>query len=219
MSEHFFIFGDSICFGQGVSISQGWVTKIAQKIDQFNEETGNDILVINTSRNGNTTRLALERIHYDVQSHGVRWLLVQFGLNDCNYWATDKGLPRVSPKSFEADLEEILMRGIRFGAEKIFLNTNHPTRKDKFSQADTPSYDENNQRYNEIIRVVADRYKEHVVFSDIEQTVNARSEQTGEAIDEFLLPDGLHLSLKGHKLYFDTIWPRVQSTILEPSYV
>jgi acyl-CoA thioesterase I len=109
-------FGDSICVGQGVSLFKGWVTKIASGLDLLSQEIGREIVVVNASVNGNTTRQALERMPYEVQSHGVDILLTQFGLNDCNLWLTDGGLPRVSADAFAANLKEIIARGRRFGA-------------------------------------------------------------------------------------------------------
>ena len=122
-------FGDSICNGQGVSIYRGWVTRLSAVAEALSGELGYEIIVVNASVNGSTTRQALERMPYEVQSHGVDILLVQFGLNDCNFWVTDRGLPRVSPEGFEANLVEIIQRGFHFGAKAVFLHTNHPIGK------------------------------------------------------------------------------------------
>ena len=35
-----FFFGDSICFGQGVSIHRGWVTRIASETDKLSPAPG-----------------------------------------------------------------------------------------------------------------------------------------------------------------------------------
>src|SRR3546814_328317 len=119
--------GDAICVGQGVSIHSGGVTRSAQSLDRIAESHNCEVVVTNASVNGNTTRQALERMPYEVQSHGVDILIVQFGLNDCNYWQSDGGLPRVSPAAFAANLKEIVERGRAFGAGRIFLHNNHPT--------------------------------------------------------------------------------------------
>ena len=115
-------FGDSVCVGQGVSLYHGWVTRTAQLLDELSQAAGREVIVINASINGNTTRQALERMPYDVQSHGADVMIVQFGLNDCNHWLTDHGLPRVSTDAYAANLKEIVRRGRRFGAHTVFLN-------------------------------------------------------------------------------------------------
>ena len=84
---------------------QGWVTRVAGQLEDLANETGREIVVANASVNGTTTRQALERMGYEVQSHGVDVLIVQFGMNDCNFWETDRGLPRVSPEAFAGRLE------------------------------------------------------------------------------------------------------------------
>jgi hypothetical protein len=57
-----FFFGDSICFGQGVSPHQVWVARIAADLAATFADAA--ITVQNPSVNGNTTRAALERMPY-----------------------------------------------------------------------------------------------------------------------------------------------------------
>ena len=54
-------FGDSTCVGQGVSLYLGWVTRVAQSLDEVSRKIGREIVVSNQSVNGRTTRQALER--------------------------------------------------------------------------------------------------------------------------------------------------------------
>jgi acyl-CoA thioesterase-1 len=201
-------FGDSICFGQGVSPHKAWVTQISTRLEEVSRNTGREVIVINPSVNGNTTRQALERMSYDVQAHGVDVLLVQFGMNDCNYWPTDRGHPRVSPDSFRANLAEIIARGRTFGAKRVFLNTNHPTLRDAEPMpfADC-TFEASNHAYNELIRQVG--AGEGAEVNDVErafldQTGNGRS-----GLADWLLADGLHLSEAGHDLYHEVVWPGI----------
>jgi len=207
-------FGDSICVGQGVSIHKGWVTRVATRIDEISSRLPHEIVVVNASVNGNTTRQALERMPYDVQSHGVDLLLVQFGMNDCNHWQSDRGLARVSEHGFAANLEEIIERGRCFGARRILLNTNHPTTRDK--QPMPPgdvTYEQSNRRYNSVIREVAAQRPELVVLNDIESAIH-RADSAGEvSIEDLLLDDGLHLSTAGHDIYFRIIAPQVEAAL------
>ena len=110
-----FFFGDSICYGQGISVHKGWIPKISSAF----EDNKLDVLVANSAVNGRTTRQALETMPFEIQNYKPEILIVQFGMNDCNYWLSDKGLPRVSKKSFKANLEEIITRGFNFGCKKI----------------------------------------------------------------------------------------------------
>lgn len=209
-----FFFGDSICSGQGISLHRGWVPRISADIEELAASYHNSVTVINSSVNGDTTRLALQRMPYDVQSHGIDMIIIQFGLNDCNYWKTDRGVPRVIPRAFEANLEEIIERTKVFGARKILLNTNHPSvRTKRFSHAPV-SYEENNRRYNAIIRKVAKKNHD-VVLNDIERYFYSYFSRHRVKPEKAVLKDGLHLSLLGHDLYYQFLRPRILKNLKE----
>lgn len=209
-------FGDSICVGQGVSIYSGWVTRIAGQLEQVAETHGREIIVTNASANGDTTRQALERMPYEVQSHGVDILIVQFGLNDCNYWQTDGSLPRVSPAAFAANLKEIIARGHAFGAQQVFLHNNHPTTRDhELLPGTSTTYEASNRRYNAIVREVAAEMAGAVVFTDIETAFDRITGCDREKLERLLLVDGLHLSRQGHEVYFDVAGEKIEQSVLE----
>ncbi|WP_193370336.1 SGNH/GDSL hydrolase family protein [Pelagibius marinus] len=209
-------FGDSICVGQGVSIYNGWVTRVAGCLERIAESHNREIVVTNASVNGNTTRQALERMPYDVQSHGVDILIVQFGMNDCNYWQTDRGLPRVSPAGFAANLAEIIDRGRAFGAKRIFLHNNHPTTRDRDPFPGTSkTYEDSNREYNAIVRRVGAEAPRDVVFIDIETSFKDIAGGDSEKLASLLLADGLHLSRKGHDIYFDVVADKIERCAAE----
>ena len=191
-------FGDSVCFGQYVSLHKCWVTKVAQKLA---ETLGEDaVCVTNSSVNGNTTRQALERMSYDLSGLKPDILTVQFGLNDCNKWDTDRGAFRVSPAAFHANLEEIVLRADIFGVKTTILTTNHPTLRPK-------EYEDGNKLYNKTIRSIA--HLRGIPLLDIETyfTVND--------IEGHVLPDGLHLNEHGHQVYFKQVYPIIERRVKE----
>jgi acyl-CoA thioesterase-1 len=112
--------GDSITAGQHVQPGEAWPDVLA-------DATGWH--VINKGVPGDTTRLALERFPRDVQDVKPDALIIQFGLNDCNRWETDRWLPRVSAPAFEANLTEMVSRARCFGASPIVVCGLTPTRK------------------------------------------------------------------------------------------
>lgn len=206
-------FGDSTCVGQGVSIYHGWVTRIAQDLDALGARYGREVLVSNASVNGRTTRQALEDMPYHVQNAGVDIIVVQFGLNDCNYWATDKGLPRVSLDAFTANMREIMDRARNFGAKHILVNSNHPTSRTQTIMAHTDiAYETSNKRYNQAIRSLAANAPADVHFQDMEQHFNALV-AAGTPIERLLLADGLHLSHAGHEAYFNVMAPVLRNAV------
>jgi len=206
-------FGDSICVGQGVSINKGWVQQIVNVLDEQLEGLETEVLVTNSSVNGRTTRQALEDMPYHVQGQNPDIVIIQYGLNDCNHWATDKGLPRVSQRAFAANLLEIVERATHFGAKFVLLNNNHPTYRDteKFPNTDR-TYEAFNKQYNSITRSVAVELKGKVIFQDVEDHFNILLERGGD-IRQYLLSDGLHLNEDGHRLYYDLMTPVMTSVV------
>lgn len=210
-------FGDSICVGQFVSIHKGWVTCVSARLAEIDGPRVHPV-VMNASANGRTTRLALEAMPYEVQSQHAPIVLLQFGMNDCNYWKSDPGVPRVSQKAFEANLEEIITRARRCGAKKILLNTNHPTAlTDKIMPGTTISYQESNAEYNAVIRRVASNADpDVVVFTDIERIFLDYTGGDDAKLQELLLPhpDHLHLSERGHQMYFEHLCPVIEQAVI-----
>ena len=207
-------FGDSICVGQGISVHSGWVTRIAAHAEELGKMMDRDILVVNSSVNGNTTRQALERMPYDVQSHNIDMMIVQFGMNDCNYWQTDKGNPRVSLKAFGANLEEIIARAKSFGAKKILINTNHLSTRTTHTMPHTDlTYEQSNQQYNTLIRELAHEQGEDIILIDMAQIFIDYIRTKNMDTADFVLEDGLHLNLKGHDLYFNAIYPKLETQL------
>ena len=192
-------FGDSICFGEKISPHRTWTTRLAGELE---DRFGEDCLVINSSVNGNTTRLALERMPSDVQKYEPDAMIIQFGMNDCNYWQTDRGCPRVSPGAFQANLHEIADRGLTFGANVLILQTNHPTPRTATLDYAGKTYQQSNEQYNELIREVAGS-RSDISLIDIEAAWMSGLEKGLELCD-LLLEDEIHLDVQGHDLYFET---------------
>lgn len=190
--------GDSISVGELVSPHLTWVTRISEHI---HKELGERFLTINSSVNGNTTRLALERMPFDVQRYGVTVLVVQFGMNDCNVWATDDGLPRVAPAAYRANVMEIINRGITFGAKHVLLATSHPTPHRTPGPNSRISYEDRRREYSQILREIA-VHAAATTLIDIEAIFD-KSIAEGASERDFLMPDGIHLNVSGHQIYFD----------------
>ena len=205
-----FFFGDSICFGQGVSPHLTWVTRLSRALDErFSPRA--DVLTQNPSVNGNTTRMALERMPYDVQSHAPDVLYIQFGLNDCNGWETDRGRPRVSRDAFGANLGEMVDRGRIFGAKQVILGTNHPTTRTARLPYVDHSYEEANGAYNAVIRQVAQA--KGTLLADAELAFDEAVNAGAARYADLVLVDQLHLSRAGHDLYLRNRLPILSEAI------
>ena len=215
----FIIFGDSISVGQYVFPHMTWASRLSGMIEEIGTICEKQILVQIEAINGRTTRQALEDIPVEVQKHAPDIVMVQFGMNDCNYWITDQGMPRVSKGAFEQNLKEILERCFNFNARHIFLNTNHPSARNFPLDAKPEiSYQNSNEAYNQIIRnVAADYSKEKLTLTDMEAVFLNDFEVNSTTYESFVLPspDLLHLNLKGHDLYYSTLSDVVKQKLLQ----
>jgi len=203
--------GDSITEGQYVHHSLRWAELVASRLKR--SVAGN----LNPERlffythgvSGETTRQGLERFPRDVQQFRPEVMTLQFGLNDCNCWDTDLGLPRVSEAAYRANLIEMIDRARRFGVAHLILSTNHATlRLRKLASGQT--LEERRGIYNSIVRDVA--RSAGVTLCDID---SAFAKHSKEQLAELLLPepDVLHLSIAGHRLYADAIYPLLQTAV------
>lgn len=200
-------FGDSITFGQYIDPEVRWTALLESHL----RATGHrkNTYCVNRGVSGETTREALVRFPADVQRRQPDLITIQFGLNDCNCWDTDRGLPRVSARSFEANLEEMVTRARWFGCEEIILCTNHRTVRDAVQPNGQP-FEENNRCYNEIVRGVA--ATTGAALCDMERAF-ARYEDESLAALLLPYPDQLHLSESGNRVYFESILPSVDSAL------
>jgi len=191
-------FGDSISYGQLIDKDKTWVERLKRKFENIN--------IINSSVCGDTTRLALLRIHQWVLELKPDIVFIQFGINDSNYWQTDKGLQRVSEKSFKANIEEIVVRVKHFNTKKIFLLTNVPTLKILNINNKDIHQNIGVRKYNIIIRNIAKEL--NITLIDIEEVLKNKKK-----LETYLLDDGVHLSEKGHDLYYECIYSYLEDAI------
>lgn len=193
--SNFYLFGDSICFSQYVSIEKTWVCNSAKHL---NIEYDDRYVFMNASIPGNTTRDGLVRLQYDVLTRNPNIVYIQFGLNDCNIWETGKGIPRVPINSFMANLYEIIVNLKAYSVNPIILGTNHPTNKDN-------SYNYRNMMYNEVIRDVVDKTGSYLIDHEVYWK--------GKNCVDFLLSDGVHLNENGNWLYYEAFVDKIKSIL------
>lgn len=164
-----------VCFGDSVTYGQGLGDPTTQAFPAL-------LGAVNRGYCGDTTRIALERFPRDVQESEAEVVVIQFGHNDCNRWATDRYHPRVSERAFSANLGEMLARCQLFGIKAILL-------------APTPTFKGEDYEYarNYYVRLM----------EGLCPVVKAFTDPSG------LLLDQLHPNAEGHRAIADALAPRL----------
>jgi lysophospholipase L1-like esterase len=202
-------FGDSITFGQYVDPALRWTSLTTDRLTLRYLETPILVMSSNKGVSGETTRQGLERFANDVQVNTPDVVTIQFGLNDCNCWLSDRGAPRVSAAAFRANLLEMVDRARRFGAQHVILATNHPTLRRKVMLSGE-RYEDANARYSEIIREVA--REAGTVLCDARSDFDRLGpEELGATLLPY--PDLLHLSPEGNRRYAEVMWPHLLQAV------
>jgi acyl-CoA thioesterase I len=201
--------GDSITFGQFIDPQFKWANLVNDQITRTYLKEAVTPIFVTSGVSGETTRQGLERFPESVQNHNPDIVTIQFGLNDCNCWATDHGLPRVSLDAYRANLVEMVERSKHFGASHIILSNNHPTLRHKILLSGH-SLEEKRKEYNEIANEVA--RETGAIFCDID---SAFSHFNDLELETQLLPypDWLHLSQQGHEIYAAKILPFIEASV------
>jgi len=199
--------GDSITFGQHCDPTLRWTSLVDGRLSERLARGGTDLVTFNRGVSGGTTRQGLERYPADVQLLEPHVLIIQFGMNDCNCWVSDRGLPRVSESAFRANVTEMVIRGRHFGAREVIIATN-PRSLRTSSMVSGEIYEDANARYSQVLReVAADCGTE---LCDIRAGFEGLSH---EQMAEMVLPDLLHLSVAGNAMYADLISPYVLEAV------
>jgi lysophospholipase L1-like esterase len=201
--------GDSITAGQYVDPQLRWTSLVGDALVRKYHDTSVNLLCLNRGISGETTRQGLERYPTDVQSIHPDVMTLQFGLNDCNSWVTDRGMPRVTLPAYRANIMEMIQRARLFGAKEIILSTNHPTLRRKILLSGE-SLEDARKRYNETVRKVA--HETGVTLCDMEKAFDGLADQQLE-LELLPYPDHLHLSAPGHVRYAGTIGPLVKRAV------
>jgi lysophospholipase L1-like esterase len=201
--------GDSITEGQYVDTRLRWTDVVSDSLHRKFLPSPINLLLLNQGVSGETTRQGLERFARCVQAHQPDIMTLQFGLNDCNCWVTDRGLPRVSLAAYRENLKEMIDRARIFGAREIILSTNHPTLRRKVLLSGE-SLEDSRRRYDDVVRNVADA--KNVTLCDIDAEFGDLGD---DELETLLLPypDSLHLSPRGHLKYAAIIQPHIEKSI------
>jgi acyl-CoA thioesterase-1 len=125
------ILGDSLSASYGISLQQGWVALLEQRL----AETGYDYTVVNASISGETTAGAKVRMNDLLESVKPAITVVELGGND--------GLRGLSPEEMLANLADVITALRQAGSEVLLIPIHLPPNYGKvYNDKIRSSYDQ-----------------------------------------------------------------------------
>lgn len=112
------VLGDSLSAGYGFSLSQSWVSLLAQRVQKADDLPIKPNKVVNASVAGETTAGALTRLPALLKQHQPRWVIVELGGND--------GLRGYPPPALESNLLKIVQTIKETTADVLLLGMQLP---------------------------------------------------------------------------------------------
>ncbi len=195
-------FGDSITHARAFAEGDRWPTLLQFKL---NEWKSGAYKVYNKGQGGHTTAQAFDRLPDDVIPYLPGLLVVEFGLNDANVrdWAR---VPRVGLVEYEKNLREFHRIARSHNGECAFI-VNHSILARPVVQANGQTYYANFQPYNEALRRVAKALEAPTL--DLPRMMRER----GLDLTEFVVEDGVHLTVKGNHLYAEMVFDALRDIL------
>jgi acyl-CoA thioesterase I len=108
------VYGDSLSASYGVPREQGWVSLLAQRM----QEEGLDYSVVNASVSGETTAGGVRRIDEALKMHRPSVVVIELGAND--------GLRGQPPEAMRRNLEAMIEACRRTGARVLLIGMRLP---------------------------------------------------------------------------------------------
>lgn len=205
MSKKIICFGDSITNGHDGAF--GRLNECLQ--DLLDKWRNGEYVCINRGHNGDTTLHGFDRLFDEVLSEKPDYVLVEFGVNDCNCRAWSP-CSRLSVDEFERNLKNFYKLITENGGRCIFL-TNHlvePLEGSRFlEQGNGKTYTQNLLPYNQKIREVAAELSADLIDVGgyiVDNNINPQ---------DLLRDDGVHLSQNGYKVYSGFVAERLKEIL------
>ncbi len=171
---------------------------------------GVNVEVINAGVGSDRTDGALKRLDDDVLAHNPQFVTIMFGTNDSVYDIGKRG-PRLSVKTYERNLREIVNRVRSAGAEPVIM-TEPLMGSDWLAPARNPVYAEKGLNYSLGLFMEAARRVAHEMKTPLIDHYT-RWEKAPKSDVESWLSDGVHPNVVGHtiiaKTMMETLAPMV----------
>ena len=200
MYNQIILFGDSI-IKYNKKFQSNWGLALKKKIELSKKQKVNFYI---ESITGLNSRIALEKLPIILDKVNRKSIiLVQIGINDSWHFKSLMGLPNVSIKAFEANINELITKLKRFNLKNIYIINYHKLLNNRI-EINKRNLNQNLMRYNLIIKKL--KKKNKINFIDIHK----KTSKIHPADICRPLPDGIHLNKNGEQLYANIIFSEIQ---------
>lgn len=200
-------FGDSLTLGYGVDLNVGYIDRLERYMPQYYPSISWNI--INSGVNGDTTREGLARLKQSVLQYNPNIVLVLFGSNDSALYENQFRTQVEFEKNLTQIVTDIKSHNNRTGLNQCIpipvLITPPPV-----IDEDPFPYTTNNRikQYGYIVKRIAAKLKCPIIdFYDY------MMEESGGDLEQYLQPDGVHISNKGYDCLYDCIFSGITKLI------
>ena len=194
------LFGDSI-IKYKKKFQSNWAKKLKEKIKLKKKQK---VKFYIESIIGLNSRIALEklpRILNKINKKSI--ILIQIGINDSWHFKSLRGLPSVSINTFMANMNELISKLKKFDSKKIYLINYHKLLNNRI-EINKKNLNQNLNGYNLILKKLSKKNK--INFVDI----NKKTSKISPHNICRPLPDGIHLSKNGEKIYANIMFDEIK---------
>lgn len=195
------LFGDSI-IRYKKKFQSNWAKALKEKIKFEKKQKVNFYI---ESITGLNSRMALEKLPMILNKVNKKSIIfIQIGINDSWHFKSLRGLPNISIKAFEANINELISKLKKFNSKKIYLVNYHKLLNNRI-EINKKNLNQNLNSYNLILKKLSKKNK--INFIDIyKKTSKIPSKNICRP-----LPDGIHLSKSGEKIYADIMFDEIKN--------
>jgi len=190
------IFGDSIVSCSQLIKNKRWSYILKKKFEKKVNNISTKFKIC--SFNGATTKEAVNKIKFVLDTRKIDILILMFGINDSVYWISGLGKPRVDIKDFKKNIIKLIKKAKKKCDPKIIFLTSHKFLQNRL-EGNGKTHNHNYQNYRKEIFKISKSHKFEVI--DIYKELNQYSPKNYC----LALPDGLHLSNFGSLKYSEIV--------------
>ena len=206
MKEKVIFFGDSIIKYKTKKKNNDWSQELVKRL---NKNTKKKYNFKTFSYTGLNSKQALKKIDNIFKSlKFIKFIFIQIGINDSWHFKSLKGKPNIFKKDFKRNLSSIFLKCKKKKIKHIIVLNYHKLLKERV-EINRKTLNQNLKPYQKIIKDLCKKKNKTLLLVDIQK----ETKRVSPAKMCLKLPDGVHLSKIGTKIYANIILKKVKEIL------